>query len=72
MIAFPLIAQMYRILLFHYLKVCMGIVSKIPSVVSRIESSLHSFCDTHGDACQLQLELKTMFNVDVYAYFVVI
>ena len=31
---------------------------------------LHSFFDNHSDACQLQLELKTMFNVDVYAYFV--
>ena len=39
LIAFPLIAQIYRILLFHYLKVCVGVVSKIPSVVSRIESA---------------------------------
>ena len=37
--SFPLIAQIYRILLFHYLKVCVGVVSKIPSVVSRIESA---------------------------------
>ena len=49
MIAFPLIAQIYRILLFHYLKVCVGVVSKIPSVVSRIESAFaYSFCDTHS------------------------
>ena len=35
-----------------------------------LKVSLHSFCDTHSDACQLQLELKTMFNVVVYAYFI--
>ena len=38
-LAFPLIAQIYRILHFHYLKVCVGVVSKIPYVVSRIESA---------------------------------